>query len=442
MIALHRNRIWLTVALALTALKLWLTRGQGVYAIGNAGLDDRLFIELAQHLVRGEWLGPYNELTLAKGPFYPLFIAAAFLVSVPLFLAQHLLYAVACGLFVRALRPAVTWAGARLALYALLLSNPMTFDGPSMGRVLGQQVSGPLGLMIFAGLIALYLRRTEPARRLAPWVVLLGVAGAAFYLTGEGVLWIVPSVLLLAGAYLYGSWQISRAAAQRAGVWLGAALVLVVLPILLVCVQNQRHYDHCVSSELRAADSPDDLGTGLWPRLGWAVDFVASFSRFSARVPPSTGSPEELQLFRDLTHERLSPPVGELDKVGAARYVLNGQKVEGLQQIGKILRPVLMALFWLAQALALLRVAWLGLRRQWNYPMTVAIAAWGACAAAVIRQAMIAASSPSVLEVYAFAPVYPLILVFISATLWETATAWSKRGASSLRPTVPGASAG
>ena len=172
------------------------------------------------------------------------------------------------------------------------------------------------------------------------------------------------------------------------------------------------------------------------------MDFVASFSRFSARVPPSTGSPEELQLFRDLTHERLSPPVGELDKVGAARYVLNGQKVEGLQQIGKILRPVLMALFWLAQALALLRVAWLGLRRQWNYPMTVAIAAWGACAAAVIRQAMSTASSPSVLEVYAFAPVYPLILVFISATLWETATAWSKRGASSLRPTVPGASAG
>ena len=108
MIAVHRNRLWLAVALALTALKLWLTRGPGVYAMGSAGLDDRLFIELAQHLVRGEWLGPYNELTLAKGPFYPLFIAATFLVGVPLFLAQHLLYAAACGLFVRALRPMVT----------------------------------------------------------------------------------------------------------------------------------------------------------------------------------------------------------------------------------------------------------------------------------------------------------------------------------------------
>ncbi len=440
MIALPRNRIWLAVALALTALKLWLTRGQGIYAIGGA--DDQHFIELAQHLVRGEWLGPYSELTLVPGQFYPLFIAAAFVVGVPLFLAQHLLYAAACGLFVRALRPAVTRAGARLALYALLLSNPMTFDGPSMGRVLRQHLSGPLVLMVFAGLVALYLRRTEPARRLAPWVLLLGLADAAFYLTGEGVLWIVPSLLLLAGAYLYGSWQISRDAAQRAAVWLGVALAIAAFPVLLVCVQNQRHYDRFSMSEFRAAASPDDGGTGLWSRLGSAVDFVASFSRFSARVPPSTGSPEELQLFRDLTHERLSPPVGELDKVGAARYVLNGQKVEGLQQIGKTLRPVLTTLFWLAQALALLRVAWLGLRRQWNYPLTVAVAAWFACAAAVFRQAMIPASSSSVLVVSDFAPVYLLMLVFIGATGWERAAAWSKRGAAPLPTTVPGASAG
>ena len=99
----HRNRIWLGLALALTATKLWLSRGQGVFAIGSAGLDDRLFLELAQHLVRGEWLGPYTETTLAKGPFYPLFIAGAFLVGLPLFLTQHLFYAAACGLF--ALRP-------------------------------------------------------------------------------------------------------------------------------------------------------------------------------------------------------------------------------------------------------------------------------------------------------------------------------------------------
>jgi hypothetical protein len=67
---------WLGLGLALTAAKLWVSRGQGVYALGSAGHDDHLFIQLAEYLVNGDWLGPYNQLTLAKGAAYPLFIAA------------------------------------------------------------------------------------------------------------------------------------------------------------------------------------------------------------------------------------------------------------------------------------------------------------------------------------------------------------------------------
>src|SRR5437868_989407 len=111
MTQVHRNRLCVGIALLLTALKLWLIRGQGVHAIGGAGRDDQIILELAQHLVRGEWLGPYNDLTLTQGSFYSLFIAAVFWLGVPLFLAQQLLYAAACGLFVRALCPAVARTG-------------------------------------------------------------------------------------------------------------------------------------------------------------------------------------------------------------------------------------------------------------------------------------------------------------------------------------------
>ncbi len=548
--SVHRNRLWLAVALALTALKLWLSRGQGVFAIGSAGHDDRLFIELAQHLIRGEWLGPYHELTLAKGPFYSLFIAAAFTLGVPLFLAQHLFYVAACGLFARALRPVVTSAGARLAVYALLLWNPMTFDGPSMGRVLRQHVYGPLGLMILAGLIALYLRRAGPARRQLPWVLLLGLAGGAFYLTREEVIWLAPGVLLLAGAYLLGSWRISRATARRAAGWLGLALVVAVIPVLIVCAKNKRHYDWFGTCEFRAQDFRDAYGAMLRVRVdpelpyvpvtrearaamaavspafaelqkqfeagvarGWAgsseffthlpaeqgqigggwlmwafreaaakagyhgnaaqalgfyrrlarelnracdegrlpaggarsgflppwrddqtgpflhaagdfTDFLVRFSRFSARVPASSGSPGELQLFRDITRERLSPPAGELDIVGAAQYVLNARKVDGLHWIGKTLRPVLLLLFICAQILVVIRAGLALRRRAWTYALTVAAAAWGACAASVLMHAMIEASSFPVLTVSSFAPIYPLLLVFIIAALWDAIAAW------------------
>ena len=563
----HRNRLWLAVALAVTALKLWLTRGQGVFALGSAVHDDRLFIELAQHLLHGEWLGPYNELTLAKGPFYSLFIAAAFSSGVPLFLAQQIFYATACALFARAVRPAVAPAGARLALYALLLWNPMTFDGPSMGRVLRQQVYGGLGLMILAGLVALYLRRSETARRQLPWVLLLGLASAAFYLTREEVVWLVPSMLLLAGAYLLGSWKISRATALRAAGGLGLSLAVAALPVLVVCSQNQRHYDWFGTCEFRSAEFQDAYGAMLRVRVGpelpfvpvtrearaamaaaspafaelqkqfeagvargwagsseffthlppdqqqigggwlvWAfreatakagycgnaaqaqifyrrlarelnqacdsgrlpagphrsgflpswrddqtgpflhaagdfADFVVSFSRFSARAPESSGSPEELQMFRAITHERLSPPVGELDPVGAAQYVINAWKVGVLQQIGKALRPVLLGLFGLAQLVALVRVGQAAWRRQWTYPLTVAAAAWGAGVASVVMHAMIEVTSFPVLTISSFAPIYPLLIVFIIAALWDAIVTWSTPRVAPTRTAIPTAPA-
>jgi hypothetical protein len=573
-----RNRLWLGAALGLTAVKLWLSRGQGVFAIGGAGHDDRLFIELAQHLVRGDWLGPYNELTLAKGPFYSLFIAAAFLVGLPLFLAQHLFYAAACGTFVRALRPAIASAGARCAIYALLLWNPMTYDAHSMGRVLRQQVYGPLGLMIFAGLIALYLRRSESARKQWPWAVLAGVAAGCFYLTREEVLWFAPSVALLGGACLWGAWRQARGTVLRTGAMLTLAFGVAAVPVYLVCAQNKRHYDWFGTCEFRAQEFQDAYGAMLRVRVGpeipfvpvtreareamaavspqfavlqrqfeagglaqgwagasefftkrpaaegqigggwliWAVreavaksgnagnaqqalifyrvlaqelnracdegrlpagprrsgflppwrddqtpafvratrdfaDFVIRFSRFAGRPPPSTGSPEELQLFRDLTRERLSPPEGELDVVGAKRYLLNVWKADTLHAIGKALRPVLMVLFWLAQLLALARVGWLLWHRTWTYPLTVAAAAWGAVAASVLMHAAIEASSFPVLTISSFAPVYPLVLVFVVAVGWDAAATWAGRratpetaepkeaeGESAARPTTGG----
>jgi len=561
--AVLRNRLWFGVALGFTALKLWLTRGQGVFAIGNAGYDDRLFLELAQHLVRGEWLGPYNELTLAKGPFYSLFIAAAFTVGLPLFLAQQLFYAAACGLFTRALRPAVTSAGARLGIYLLLLWNPMTFDAPSMGRVLRQHVYGPLGLMIFAGLIALHLRRSAPARVQLPWALLLGLAGGAFYLTREESLWLVPAIALLAGAGVFGCWKVSRASARRALGWLGLALLVASLPVLLVCARNKRHYGWFGTTEFRAAAFQDAYGAMLRVRvgpelpyvpvtreareamaavspafatvqaelargiaLGWAgasesitklppeqeqvgggwlvwafreaavkatqhpsarqtlalcrqvadeinracddgrlpagprrsgflppwrqaqtapflqaagefADFVVRFSRFSAFPPPSTGSPEELVLFQDMTRERLSPVAGEINDVGVAKFMQNQWKVGVLQLAGKALRPVLLGLFILAQVIVIFRVIQSAWRRQWTFPLTVAAAAWGSCAASVLMHAIIQATSFPVLTISSFAPIYPLLLVFIAAVLWDAVEAWRHRLTAAVTPAAP-----
>ncbi|MBC8039102.1 MAG: hypothetical protein H7Y06_01020, partial [Opitutaceae bacterium] len=71
-------------AIALVLVKLWLVAGQTMMAPGNSPHDDRLFLKLAGSLLQGEWLGPYTDKTLAKGPFFSIFIAGVFLLGVPL----------------------------------------------------------------------------------------------------------------------------------------------------------------------------------------------------------------------------------------------------------------------------------------------------------------------------------------------------------------------
>src|SRR5437016_12008230 len=95
----------LITALILVALKLWLVAAQPVVRHANSSFDDRLYLALAEQVLKGDWLGPYSQFTLMKGPMYSLFIAGTFLSAVPLPIAQHLLYLLGCILLVLALRP-------------------------------------------------------------------------------------------------------------------------------------------------------------------------------------------------------------------------------------------------------------------------------------------------------------------------------------------------
>ena len=269
-----RLSAWLGVACALTILKLWLTNGQTLSAIGGATHDDRLFLNLASAILRGEWLGPYNSLTLAKGPFYPLWIAFVSLLGIPLTQAQQLLYAGACALTVRALAPVVRNGWGRFSLYALLLWNPMSFDAQEMGRVMRQVIYPPLALMLFGALIALYVRRGESWRRLAPWAVTLGITWAAFWLTREESIWIAPSLILLGAAVIIGAWQHSPAALLNVGRVAVIATLCALAPILTVCALNARYYGWFGTVEVRAGAFKDAFGALLRVRPEEEIPFI------------------------------------------------------------------------------------------------------------------------------------------------------------------------
>jgi hypothetical protein len=206
-----------------TSLRLWLASGQMLTAVGFARYDDRLFLTLGQHIAAGRWLGPFDNATLVKGPFYPMWIAASFLGGIPLMLSQNLLYVAACLLTIFALRPVVRSVPGLVAIYAVLLFNPVMF---AMTRVLRDAVYVPLTLLLAACLVGLFLRRADPLRPLTGWACGAGLALSAMWLTRGDSIWVLPSVLGLLAVTALSQWgrRLDR---------LGQRVLILVTPLAI-----------------------------------------------------------------------------------------------------------------------------------------------------------------------------------------------------------------
>jgi len=292
---LHSFRPWLWAGVALTLLKIWLTRGQPLFAIGGATHDDRLFIELTGHLLNGEWLGAYDQLTLAKGPFFSIFMAANFWLGLPLGLTQQIAYAIACAVLVYALRPWLRQGVFALLAYSLLLWNPMSFEGANLSRLLRQNVATPLALLVLAGLIALYARRHERFRRQAPWAALAGAAFGCFWLTREEAIWLLPGVGVLGLAYL---WELPRLWRERGVASLGTigvALFTATLPIGAVCTLNAHYYGWFGTVEFRAPEFKDAYGALLRVQVGPEIPYVPITRQMREAIYPLSPAFAELK---------------------------------------------------------------------------------------------------------------------------------------------------
>ena len=248
-----RDRPWLVACLVCAALKLWFISAQPVIAIGGAGHDDRLFLNLANHLLCLQWLGPYTPLTLAKGPMFSLGIAGAFLLGIPLPLAQHLLYLAGCGLLVRALRPLLPSERTAALLFLLLWWNPMTYQSTVLGRILRQNFYTPETLLLFAALIALHTRREAPRKIRLAWGSLLGLAGVALYLTREESIWAAPSAALLIAAAAWTSWRAGDRLRSLIAP-LAAAAGCAATVLITICALNYAYYGWFGTVEFRAPE--------------------------------------------------------------------------------------------------------------------------------------------------------------------------------------------
>ncbi len=233
-----------------TALKVWLVSAQTLIALAPMPADDELFVSTAVSILRGEWLGQFSSFTLVKGPGYSLWLALNQLIGVRLLVSQAVLYAIACAVLARALRPAIPARSRRALLFLALLFNPATWaDGPAT-RVIREGIYSSLTLLVLGLAIGAALRLKDAPRRATLWAASAGVTGALFALTREEGIWLAPSLAVIVAVGLLGAWRVGW---RRLIVPAVTAALAYAIPLTAVAAMNLAKYGVFQLGETRAA---------------------------------------------------------------------------------------------------------------------------------------------------------------------------------------------
>jgi hypothetical protein len=244
-------RGWLPAVAAVALILLRLRIGTWLHAAPLiAPHDDLLFLAQAHALTRGRWLGDtFTQLTLVKGPFYPLFISTTQFVGIRLIVAEQLLYMASCGLFASALAPRLSGRWMRLLIFAVLALNPMSFATDPATRVIREGIYPALTLAVIAFAVGWTVRLGAVTVVRAAWSVGLGVSLAAFWLTREEGPWIIPSLCLVGAMALVQRRRIGATWVRRVVQGCLIAGVIVAASLLAVISANCRWYGVCATTE-------------------------------------------------------------------------------------------------------------------------------------------------------------------------------------------------
>jgi len=152
--------------------------------------DDGLFLKLSKNILLGQWLGDYNNLTLAKGAGFPLVLAINAILGIPITLFLGIFYAATCyfitTFFISQKMPRFI----AFSMFILILFHPAMFPF----RIIRDNFYSALTLISFFGVAYIIF---ENKKLKNSYVFFSGLMVGLFLITREEWVWIIPAVLTL-----------------------------------------------------------------------------------------------------------------------------------------------------------------------------------------------------------------------------------------------------
>lgn len=193
-----KDKQFLLFAIFFLIIKLILMKDVTIYAITTAFADDQLMVHIAEKLLRLNWLGGYNHYTLAKGCFFPFFLAVGKFFHIDFISCVQILYALSCYLFLRAIRPVICFQWTIYPFYLLMLFNPIMASSEVIQRVYRNSITPAQVLLVFGGQFGFYLRYQYDKKISMKWAIVTTCGFISLWFSREDTIWVVPFLIVSA----------------------------------------------------------------------------------------------------------------------------------------------------------------------------------------------------------------------------------------------------
>lgn len=261
--------VWLRAAMLVsTLLYAAAALHRPVAILAAANFDDGLFFAHAMQILQGHWLGPFSQMTLGKGPGYPLFLALNALLGLPVTLTQALLYAAGCALLGTTLFRLCGRSAITLIAFLAMEWHPSIFPV----NVIRDDISAAQVLLLLGCFChGLFIAEAMP-RRIA-WATVGGVLLGWFWMTREDAVWILPGLALLVLLQLLRFHRVP-AALLRIAAQAGCFATGAVATLAAVAAINLFTYGAFEIVDLKAPSFTKALDILQSVRVGPPVPFV------------------------------------------------------------------------------------------------------------------------------------------------------------------------
>lgn len=194
---IKRHRYGIVICI-ISVVFLFLMSSQYPYLIPHAGYDDGLMLNLAQNLRCADWLGSYDNLTLAKGITFPFWMAVMNFIHIPLLWANFLLFMLSCLLITYALKPLIKNRLCRVLLYTFLLFGPYMLTHQLM-RIYRESIAPSLCLLVLSWVIGIFTRYAYPDENFHKDIRLFVITGfislPMWWFLREDSYWLLPIII-------------------------------------------------------------------------------------------------------------------------------------------------------------------------------------------------------------------------------------------------------